>query len=277
MGANIEYGHGRRRACDRLVVGVRSAASHGLAGAVLDRCVGCWRLPRSWSRACAGSSFRGRFSLWRSRPPPALRRWRPGRSRRWRRVVGRGVLVVGLALGGLALLTALGAGAAEAVRALTASAAWSSAGPTTSAPRRSPLTRRTAGRSSLRRGTRRMRRRAGRFRISRRRAVCRRRSSGLPSFMFASFGSVATHATAATPVSAAQRTWPVVFFSPGLSVPREAVHGSLRRPCQPRLRGRGPQRPLRVSGLGPGGRQGRRSDDPPGRDGAAAASVRSSA
>ncbi len=37
----------------------------------------------------------------------ALRRWRPGHSRRWRRVVGRGVLVVGLALGGLALLTAL--------------------------------------------------------------------------------------------------------------------------------------------------------------------------
>ena len=44
---------------------------------------------------------------------------------------------------------------------------------------------------------------------------------GLPSFLFASFGSVATHATAATPVSAAQRTWPVLFFSPGLSVPRE--------------------------------------------------------
>src|SRR5436190_23901763 len=36
----------------------------------------------------------------------ALRRWRPGHSRRWRRVAGRGVLVVGLALGGLALLTA---------------------------------------------------------------------------------------------------------------------------------------------------------------------------
>jgi predicted dienelactone hydrolase len=44
---------------------------------------------------------------------------------------------------------------------------------------------------------------------------------GLPSFLFASFGSVATHATAATPVSAAQRTWPVLLFSPGLSVPRE--------------------------------------------------------
>ena len=46
--------------------------------------------------------------------------------------------------------------------------------------------------------------------------------AGLPSFMFASFGSVATHATVATPVSRAQRTWPVLFFSPGLSIPREA-------------------------------------------------------
>src|SRR2546421_12821582 len=36
----------------------------------------------------------------------ALRRWRPGHSRRWRRMVGRALLVVGLALGGLALLTA---------------------------------------------------------------------------------------------------------------------------------------------------------------------------
>jgi hypothetical protein len=37
----------------------------------------------------------------------ALRRWRPGRSRRWRRVVGRVALVVGVTLGGIALLTAL--------------------------------------------------------------------------------------------------------------------------------------------------------------------------
>ena len=107
----------------------------------------------------------------------ALRRWRPGRSRRWRRVVGRGVLVVGLTLGGLALLTA-SCRRCRSRRGRIASAAWSSAGRTTSAPRRLPLTRRTAVRSSLRRGTRPMRRRAGRFRISRRRAVCRRRSTG---------------------------------------------------------------------------------------------------
>jgi hypothetical protein len=36
----------------------------------------------------------------------AFRHWRPGHSRRWRRAIGRGVLVIGLAVGGLALLTA---------------------------------------------------------------------------------------------------------------------------------------------------------------------------
>lgn len=44
---------------------------------------------------------------------------------------------------------------------------------------------------------------------------------GMPSFMFASFGSVRTHATFGVPVSAGQRTWPVLLFSPGLSNPRE--------------------------------------------------------
>ena len=34
-----------------------------------------------------------------------LRRWRPGRSRRWRRVIGRVALTVGLLAGSLALLT----------------------------------------------------------------------------------------------------------------------------------------------------------------------------
>ena len=45
--------------------------------------------------------------------------------------------------------------------------------------------------------------------------------AGMPSFMFASFGAVSTHATFGTPVSAAQQAWPVLLFSPGLSVPRE--------------------------------------------------------
>src|SRR5207248_2001992 len=36
----------------------------------------------------------------------ALRRWRPGHSRRWRRVIARCLLVAGLAVAGVALLTA---------------------------------------------------------------------------------------------------------------------------------------------------------------------------
>jgi hypothetical protein len=50
---------------------------------------------------------------------------------------------------------------------------------------------------------------------------------GLPSFMFGSFGSVATHATVAAPVSAEQQTWPVLFFS---------TRVSHRRCCQHRKR-----------------------------------------
>jgi hypothetical protein len=44
---------------------------------------------------------------------------------------------------------------------------------------------------------------------------------GMPSFMFGSFGRVATHATFGAPVSGAQKKWPVLLFSPGLSLPRE--------------------------------------------------------
>jgi predicted dienelactone hydrolase len=39
--------------------------------------------------------------------------------------------------------------------------------------------------------------------------------------MFASFGSVATHATFGTAISRAQRTWAVLLLSPGLAIPRE--------------------------------------------------------
>ena len=150
----------------------------------------------------------------------ALRRWRPGHSRRWRRVAGRGVLVVGLALGGLALLTAL-------VPTLPKPAGPHSVG------------------SVVFRWTDNKRSETFTADPSDRRQVIAQAwyptdattgkavpyfeaqghlpssIAGLPSFMFGSFGSVATHATAATPVSAAQRTWPVLFFSPGLSVPRE--------------------------------------------------------
>jgi predicted dienelactone hydrolase len=44
---------------------------------------------------------------------------------------------------------------------------------------------------------------------------------GLPSFMFASFGEIDTHATFEAPISRAQPTWPILVFSPGLGVPRE--------------------------------------------------------
>ena len=44
---------------------------------------------------------------------------------------------------------------------------------------------------------------------------------GIPAFMFGSFGSVATHAIVDPPISAAQHTWPVLLFSPGLFMPRE--------------------------------------------------------
>jgi predicted dienelactone hydrolase len=150
----------------------------------------------------------------------ALRRWRPGHSRRWRRVAGRGVLVAGLALGGLALLTAIvpvlpkpsGPHSVGSVifrwtddtrpeiftadpsdRRQVVAQAWY---PTDAPTGRAVPYFEAQGRlpSSI---------------------------SGLPSFMFASFGDVATHATAATPVSSAHRTWPVLFFSPGLSIPRE--------------------------------------------------------
>jgi dienelactone hydrolase len=45
--------------------------------------------------------------------------------------------------------------------------------------------------------------------------------AGLPAFMYASFGEIATHATFNVPVSSDQVTWPVLVFSPGLSIPRE--------------------------------------------------------
>jgi dienelactone hydrolase len=150
----------------------------------------------------------------------AFRRWRPGRSRRWRRVVGRGFLVVGLTLGGLALLTAFvpalprpsgphGVGSVifrwlDNKRAETLTAGQSD--------RRQVIAQAwypsdaTTGRA-----------------VPYFEAQGRLPGSmvGLPSFVFASFGSVATHAMVGVPVSATQRTWPVLLLSPGLSIPRE--------------------------------------------------------
>jgi predicted dienelactone hydrolase len=150
----------------------------------------------------------------------AFRRWRPGRSRRWRRTVGRGVLVVGLALGGIAVLTAL-------VPALPKPSGPHSVGSVifrwTDNTRSETFTADPSdGRQVIAQAWYPTDATTGQA-VPYFEAQDRLPSSisGLPSFMFASFGSVATHATAATSVSPAQRTWPVLFFSPGLSIPRE--------------------------------------------------------
>lgn len=150
----------------------------------------------------------------------ALRHWRPGRSRRWRRVVGRSALVVGLALGGIALLTAF-------VPALPEPSGPHSVGTETfrwtDGQRAETLTADPSDRRQVvaqawyptdaREG-----RAAPYFEAQGRLPGS---ISGLPSFMFASFGSIDTHALMGVPVSSARRTWPVLLFSPGLSMPRE--------------------------------------------------------
>jgi dienelactone hydrolase len=150
----------------------------------------------------------------------AFRRWRPGRSRRWRRVVGRAALAVGLAVGGVALLTAFvprlpnPAGphpvGSETFR-------WTDNGrpetlTTDPSDRRQVIAQAWYPSDGSRGRTVPYFEAQGRLPNG---------IAGLPSFMFGSFGGVATHATLGTPVSRAQQTWPVLLFSPGLSIPRE--------------------------------------------------------
>jgi predicted dienelactone hydrolase len=220
MGANIDtimvvvalatglwWGFSRSR--HEAMLGAVSIAAASLAGATLLAEGLRWQLV-SWQVLALAVALAA-----------GLRRWRPGRSRRWRRVVGRGALVVGLALGGLTLLTAVVPTLPKPSgphRVGSVIFRWKD----TSRPETftaDPSDRRqviaqawypsdaTTGRA-----------------VPYFEAQARLPSSidGLPSFMFASFGSVATHATIATRVSAAQRAWPVLFFSPGLSIPREA-------------------------------------------------------
>lgn len=150
----------------------------------------------------------------------ALRRWRPGRSHRPLRVFGRGVLGAGLVLGGLALLTAFTPALpvpsgphrvgshvfrwTDATRAETltpspsdhrqvVAQAWYPADTSTARP--VPY---FEAQDELPGSV-----------------------GGLPSFMYASFGEIATHATWDPPVSRARPAWPVLVFSPGLAVPRE--------------------------------------------------------
>ena len=150
----------------------------------------------------------------------ALRRWRPGHSRRWRRVIGRGVLVVGLAVAGVALLTAF-------VPTLPKPAGPHKVGSEifrwTDSQRPETL---TANRSDRRQVIAQAWYPSD---ASNGHAVPYFEAQGhlpgsvggMPSFMFASFGSVSTHATFGTPISSAQKTWPLLLFSPGLSIPRE--------------------------------------------------------
>jgi predicted dienelactone hydrolase len=151
----------------------------------------------------------------------ALRRWRPGHFGRWRRVMGRSGLVVALAVGGLlVLLTAV-------VPALPKPAGPHMVGSEifrwTDSQRPETLTANASDRRQV---------------IAQAWYPADATSGppvpyfeaqgrlpgpvgGIPSFMFASFGSVATHATFGVTASAAQQTWPVLLFSPGLGNPRE--------------------------------------------------------
>ncbi len=220
MGANVDtvmvvitlatglwWGFSRHR--HKAVLGAFSIAAAALAGATLLAEGPRWQLVPWQVLALAVAAA------------AALRRWRPGHSRRWRRVVGRGALVVGLALGGLALLTAIVPTLPKPSgphRVGSVIFRWTDAGrPETftadPSDHREVIAQAwypsdaTTGRA-----------------VPYFEAQARLPSSieGLPSFMFASFDRIATHATVATPVSAARRTWPVLFFSPGLSIPREA-------------------------------------------------------
>jgi predicted dienelactone hydrolase len=150
----------------------------------------------------------------------ALRRWRPGHSRRWRRVIARILLVVGLTVGGVVLLTAF-------VPVLPEPAGPHKVGSEIfrwmDSHRLETLTANPSDHrqviaqawypSDANKG----------------RAVPYFEAQGhlpgaiggMPSFMFGSFGAAATHATIGTPISTARKTWPVLLFSPGLSLPRE--------------------------------------------------------
>lgn len=150
----------------------------------------------------------------------AFRRWRPGHSRRWRRATGRGVLVLGVAIGGLALLAAF-------VPALPKPSGPHSVGSEifrwTDTQRPETLTANPSDHRQV------IAQAWYPTDIATGRAVPYFEAQGhlpgpiggLPPFMFNSFASVATHATLGTAISRAQETWPVLLLSPGLAIPRE--------------------------------------------------------
>jgi predicted dienelactone hydrolase len=150
----------------------------------------------------------------------ALRRWRPGRSRRWRRVAGRVALTLGILVGGLALLTALVPSLPEpsgSHRVGSVVFRWTDQkrAETLSPARndRRQVVVQAWYPTDVARGDA----------VPYFEAQGRLPSSiaGVPSWMYGSFGSVKTHALRSPRVSRERVSWPVLFFSPGLSVPRE--------------------------------------------------------
>jgi dienelactone hydrolase len=150
----------------------------------------------------------------------ALRHWRPGRSRRWRRVIGRSALALGLALGAVTLLTAVvptmpkPSGPHNVGSEIFRWADGNRAETFTSDPSdRRQVIARAWYPTDVRKGPA----------VPYFEAQGRLPGSitGLPAFMFASFGRIQTHAVGGAPISSTQRKWPVLFFSPGLSIPRE--------------------------------------------------------
>ncbi len=92
---------------------------------------------------------------------------------------------------------------------------------------------------------------------------------GLPSFMYAAFGEIDTHATFAAPISPAQRAWPVLVFSPGLGVPREQYTALCTELASRGYRRHRSERAVRVGAHRARRRTGGRPDRAPRRDGSA--------
>src|SRR3954471_7946943 len=150
----------------------------------------------------------------------ALRGRRPGRSRRVVRVAGRVALGLGVVIGGLALATAF------VPRVPTPSGSHRVASQIfrwTDASRAETLTPDPADHRQVIAQAWYPTDSAGGRPVPYFEAQKRLPGSvaGLPSFMYAAFGGIDTHATFEAPISGAQRQWPVLIFSPGLGVPRE--------------------------------------------------------
>jgi predicted dienelactone hydrolase len=150
----------------------------------------------------------------------ALRHWRPGRSRRAVRVAGRGALGVGMFVGAVALLTAF---VPQLPKPSGSHHVASQIFRWTDSSRPETLTSDPADhRQVIAQAWYPTDTTDGR-RVPYFEAQHEMPGSvaGLPSFMYASFGEIDTHATFHAPVSRTQRAWPVLVFSPGLGVPRE--------------------------------------------------------